>query len=109
MRARHYIRQYGCQGIKTEQVADYVGVSRSSLEEHFRRELGYTVHQEILNHKLDIAKQLLARHDMSSAEVAVRCGFTSLQYMYAVFRRELDCTPREFQERLHRTQAQQPG
>lgn len=108
MRARHYIRQYGCQGIKTEQVADYVGVSRSSLEDHFRRELGCTVHQEILNHKLEIAKQLLAGHDMSSAEVAIRCGFTSLQYMYAVFRRELDCTPREFQERAQPSVASQP-
>ncbi|MEM5438232.1 DNA-binding transcriptional regulator [Paraburkholderia diazotrophica] len=100
MRARHYIRQYACQGIKTEQVADYVGVSRSSLEDYFRRELGCTVHQEILKHKLDVAKQLLAQQDMSSAEVAIRCGFTSLQYMYAVFRRELDCTPREYQERM---------
>jgi LacI family transcriptional regulator len=109
MRARHYIRQYACQGIKTEQVADYVGVSRSSLEDHFRRELGHTVHQDILNHKLEIAKQLLGRHDMSSAEVAVRCGFTSLQYMYAVFRRELDCTPREYQDRLHAARAAQPG
>jgi LacI family transcriptional regulator len=109
MRARHYIRQYACQGIKTEQVADYVGVSRSSLEDHFRRELGCTVHQEILNHKLDVAKQLLARHDLSSAEVAIRCGFTSLQYMYAVFRRELDCTPREYQERLPVATSAQPG
>jgi LacI family transcriptional regulator len=109
MRARHYIRQYACQGIKTEQVADYVGVSRSSLEDYFRRELGHTVHQEILNHKLDVAKQLLSRHDLSSAEVAIRCGFTSLQYMYAVFRRELDCTPREYQERLPAAPCDQPG
>ncbi|HTH60428.1 MAG TPA: DNA-binding transcriptional regulator [Paraburkholderia sp.] len=99
MRARHFIRQYACQGIKTEQVADYVGVSRSSLEEHFRRELQCTVHQEILRHKLDAAKALLASRDASSAEVAIRCGFTSLQYMYAVFKRELGCTPREYQER----------
>ncbi|QGZ61171.1 XylR family transcriptional regulator [Paraburkholderia acidisoli] len=99
MRARHFIRQYACQGIKTEQVADYVGVSRSSLEDYFRRELQCTVHQAILRHKLDAAKALLARRDASSAEVAIRCGFTSLQYMYAVFRRELDCTPREYQDR----------
>jgi LacI family transcriptional regulator len=99
MRARHFIRQYACQGIRTEQVADYVGVSRSSLEEHFRRELQCTVHQEILRHKLDAARALLARGDAPSAEVAIRCGFTSLQYMYAVFRRELGCTPREYQER----------
>ncbi|PXW26480.1 XylR family transcriptional regulator [Paraburkholderia caballeronis] len=100
MRARHFIRQYACQGIKTEQVADYVGVSRSSLEEHFRRELQCTVHQEILRHKLDAAKALLASRDASSAEVAIRCGFTSLQYMYAVFKRELGCTPREYQEQV---------
>jgi AraC-like DNA-binding protein len=100
MRARHFIRQYACQGIKTEQVADYVGVSRSSLEEHFRRELGRTVHQEILRHKLEHAQALLAKNEVSNAEVAIRCGFTSVQYMYAVFRRELDCTPKEFQERL---------
>ena len=98
MRARHFIRQYACQGIKTEQVADYVGVSRSSLEEYFRRELHRTVHQEILRHKLEAAKALLASRDASSAEVAIRCGFTSLQYMYAVFRRELGCTPREYQD-----------
>lgn len=98
MRARHFIRQYACQGIKTEQVADYVGISRSSLEEYFRREPHCTVHQEILRHKLDAAKAMLASRDASSAEVAIRCGFTSLQYMYAVFRRELGCTPREYQD-----------
>jgi LacI family transcriptional regulator len=99
MRARHFIRQYACQGIKTLQVAAYVGVSRSSLESHFRTELGCSVHQEILKFKLDIAKVMLEKGDLGTAEIAVRSGFTSLQYMYAVFRRELGCTPRDYQER----------
>ncbi|KAB8058169.1 helix-turn-helix domain-containing protein [Janthinobacterium sp. FT14W] len=99
MQARHFIRQYACQGIKTEQVADYVGVSRSSLEAHFRHELGRSVHDEILHFKLDAAKTLLARGPGQVAEVAVRCGFTTVQYMHAVFKRELGCTPREFQQR----------
>src|ERR1700758_2093627 len=92
MRARHYIRQYGCQGIKTEQVADYVGVSRSWLEGPFCREIGLTVHQVSPKAKGAVSKQLLAKPDISSTEFAIRCGFTSLQYMYAVFRRELGCT-----------------
>ncbi|WP_027793447.1 XylR family transcriptional regulator [Paraburkholderia acidipaludis] len=108
MRARHFIRQYACQGIKTEQVADYVGISRSSLEEYFRRERQCTVHQEILRHKLDAAKAMLASRDASSAEVAIRCGFTSLQYMYAVFKRELGCTPREYQDSAAPAPAAQP-
>jgi len=98
MRALHYIRQYACLGIKTDQVSDYVGVSRSMLEEHFRRNLKRSVHQEILRHKLALAQDLLRDGGHPMADIAVRCGFTSVQYLYTVFRRELGCTPREFQE-----------
>lgn len=97
MGARHYIRQYGCLGIKTEQVADYVGVSRTVLEEHFRRELKQTVHQALLQHKLECACEMLRSSTLPMSEIAVRCGFTTLQYMYAVFRREYDLTPKQFQ------------
>jgi LacI family transcriptional regulator len=99
MQARHFIRQYACQGIKTGQVADYVGISRSSLESHFRQEANSSVHAEILRFKLDAATHLLAEAKSSIAEVALCCGFTSVQYMHAVFKRELGCTPRAWQDR----------
>ncbi|MEO8778023.1 MAG: DNA-binding transcriptional regulator [Rhodanobacter sp.] len=98
-RALHYIRQYACLGVRTEQVADYVGVSRSLLEEHFRRSLKRSVHQEILRHKLEIAQQLLRGGESAMTDIAVRCGFSSVQYLYTVFRRELGCTPKAFQEK----------
>ncbi len=97
MRARHYIRQYGCLGVKAEQVAEYVGVSRTTLDEHFRRELKRTVHQALLQHKLEHATKLLTSSSLRLADIAVSCGFTSLQYMYAVFRREYNLTPKQFQ------------
>lgn len=100
MRARHFIRQYACQGIKSEQVADYVGVSRSSLDKHFRLALGRSVHDEILRFKLDAATSILGKQACNIADVAVSCGFTSVQYMHAVFKRELGCTPRRYQDRI---------
>jgi len=96
MRARHYIRQFAHLGIKAEQVAQYVNVSRSLLEEHFKRELKKTVHAVVLEHKLEKARGMLKDKSISLSDVAVRCGFTSPQYMYTVFRREHNCTPREF-------------
>lgn len=99
MRARHFIRQYACQGIKTGQVADYVGISRSSLESYFRQQLNCSVHEEILRFKLDAATTLLSGAKANIADVALRCGFTSVQYMHAVFKRELGCTPRAWQDR----------
>lgn len=99
MRALHYIRQYACQGIKTDQVAAHLGLSRSSLETYFRRELQRTVHDEILRYKLDRARALLQDGELTGADIAERTGFGSVQYLNAVFKRELGCTPREYRER----------
>ncbi|SFU81772.1 XylR family transcriptional regulator [Pseudoduganella namucuonensis] len=100
MRARHFIRQYASQGIKTVQVAEHVGVSRSSLEAYFRQELGCTVHDVILDFKLNAAKAALESDDRSIEDVALDSGFTSTQYMHVVFRRELGCTPRAYRDRV---------
>jgi LacI family transcriptional regulator len=97
MRARHYIRQYAGQGIKAEQVVDHIGIARSTLDAHFRKELGRTIHDEIMLTKLARAQDLLRAGQHSCARIAEQCGFTSLQYMHAVFKRELGCTPREYQ------------
>ncbi len=99
MQALHFIRQYACQGIKTEQVADYVGISRTSLQSQFQQEIGRSVHDEILRFKLDAAKTILVSDGGNIGDLAIRCGFTSAQYMHAVFKRELGCTPREYKER----------
>ncbi|HWW73467.1 MAG TPA: DNA-binding transcriptional regulator [Duganella sp.] len=93
MRARYFIARYACQGIKTNDVADYVGVSRSSLEAYFRQELGCSVHDEVLRFKLDAAKGGLASGTRTIADVALECGFGSTQYMHLVFKRELGFTP----------------
>ena len=106
MRARHFIRQYACQGIKTDQVAEHVGVSRSSLENYFRKELGCTVHDVILGYKLNAAKTALECSDCSIEEVALASGFTSIQYLHLVFKRELGCTPRAYRERVLSERAQ---
>ena len=100
MRACHYIRQYAFRGIKTHQVADHVGVSRSSLDSYFREELGCSVHDAILRYKLDAAKDSLKSSERSIADVALSCGFTSLQYLHVVFKRELGCTPRAYRDRM---------
>jgi LacI family transcriptional regulator len=96
MQALHFIRQYACQGIKTAQVAGYVGVSRSSLEAHFRKVRGCTVHDEILRFKLEAAARRLRMGQSAVAEIAGSCGFKSAQYLHTVFRREFGCTPREY-------------
>ncbi|MBF6029256.1 XylR family transcriptional regulator [Pseudomonas sp. P115] len=98
MQALLFIRQYACQGIKTAQVAAYVGVSRSSLEAHFRKARGCSVHDEILRFKLANAAKGLEGNRLAIADIAQQCGFKSAQYLHTVFRREFGCTPRQYQQ-----------
>jgi LacI family transcriptional regulator len=98
MRALHFIRQYACQGVKTEQVAAYLRLSRSSLEACFRKELGRSVHDEIMAYKLSRAQALLKDTQLPASEVARQAGFGTDPYLNTVFKRELGCTPGEFRE-----------
>lgn len=91
--AQHFIGLHATDGIKAEQVARHVGLSRSWLERQFLRELGHTMHDAIFQRRLSAAKALLAASTADLAQVATRCGFSSVQYLYSVFAREQGCTP----------------
>ncbi|PJC85604.1 XylR family transcriptional regulator [Vibrio sp. HA2012] len=96
IQAMHYIRQNAFRGIKVEQVLDYVGISRSNMETRFKEERGHTIHQEIHNAKLHKAKSLLAATELPIQEIADICGYPSLQYMYSVFKKTFNQTPKDF-------------
>lgn len=91
-----YIRKHACDGMSVAQVAEAVGVARTTLDNHFRQEAGRTVHAEILRVQLNSAKMLLATTTMSLDEVAKRCGFCNAQYLSTVFRRSCGHTPRAY-------------
>jgi LacI family transcriptional regulator len=58
------------------------------------------VHDEILRFRLDAATAMLEQGDCNLADVAQKCGFSSSAYMHSVFKRELGCSPRRYQERM---------
>ena len=71
VQAMHYIYYNACKGIKTEQVLDAVNMSRSNLEQRFKKEVGKTIHAVIYEEKLKRAKNLLATTTLSIQEISV--------------------------------------
>lgn len=98
IQAMHYIRHNACKGIKVDQVLSYVGISRSNMEVRFKEERGHSIHQEIHNSKLSRARNLLSNTSLPIAEIAELCGYPSLQYMYSVFKKNLDQTPKDYRD-----------
>ena len=96
IKAAQYIHQKACQGIKVSQVVDYVGISRSNLEQRFESVYEVTLHTAIHQTKLKEAKHFLQQTNLPISEVAINCGYPSTQYLYAVFQRDLGMTPKEY-------------
>jgi len=96
IQAMHFIRLNACKGIKVDQVSDHIGVSRSSLERRFRQERKQTVHDEIHLTKFERATTLITTTELPIAEIASLCGYPSVHYLYNVFRKHLNMTPKDY-------------
>ncbi|MDN3697281.1 DNA-binding transcriptional regulator [Vibrio cortegadensis] len=98
IKAMHFIRTNIKNGIKVYHVLDALRVSRTSLESKFKEELGYTIHHEIHQTRLKLACSILENTELPINEIYSMCGYPSLQYMYSVFSKTLQTTPKEYRE-----------
>lgn len=96
MQAMHFIQNNACRGIKVDQVLYHIGISRSTLEPRFIQERGHTIHTEIHNEKLSQACRQLISSKLTLNEVASVAGYPSLQYMYSIFKKRFNQTPKEY-------------
>lgn len=77
-------------------LAREAGMSRSSFAERFARVIGITPLNYLLQWRLAVAKNLLARERMSVAETALAVGYESASGFSTAFSRETGRAPKEF-------------
>lgn len=96
--AIHFIREHVGRHISVEHVVDHVLISRRSLERRFFQTLSRSVMDEIRRSRLDQAKRLLARTELSLDEVARRSGLLRQQRLSSVIRESTGLTPGQYRK-----------
>lgn len=104
-RALHYIRSRCERPVGLDAVARQAGLSRSVLQRRFRRLLGRSVHDEVVDARMHKAMDLLRRSDMNIDQVAEQTGFGYAQNMGRVFRQRFGQSPKAYRRRLAQTEA----
>jgi LacI family transcriptional regulator len=94
--ALKFIQEYACAGLTAADVVARIPVSRSVLQRRFRRELGRSIQEEVINVRLKRARQLLAETDLPLIEVAERAGFKHQEYLGAIFKAHTGQTPAQY-------------
>jgi LacI family transcriptional regulator len=96
--ALRFIREHACEGIQVADVVAAIAVSRSTLESHFRRAMGRTLHAEIQRVQIECARRLVATTELPLKEVAAAAGFSYVQHMTTLFRQHTGQTPAQYRK-----------
>jgi two-component system response regulator YesN len=83
-------------------------MSPGYLARFFKKVTGTTLSGYIMRYRVDKAKELLSRQDLSVSQVAFAAGFESHSYFDRTFRRLVHMSPGEFRQQYGRNAAQ-PG
>lgn len=82
-----------------DDICKKIGISRVQLYRKVKALIGYNVNDYILNVRLQKARFLLAKENLTISEVSYRVGFSSQGYFSTVFKSKFGVTPSEFKEK----------
>lgn len=97
-RALHFIRENVRNGINVEAVLRHLGVSRTTLQNHFRTSLGKSIHDVVIDARFACVKELLVETPLSIADISERCGFQHPEYMSSALKKRTGWSPARYRE-----------
>ena len=100
--ALEFIRKNAVKGIRVDDVAKALGISRRLADLRFQQFSGETINEAITRQKLDAVKKLLATTDRPIKVISEACGYTDLAYLKTLFKRRFGCTMRDWRRQNHK-------
>jgi AraC-like DNA-binding protein/mannose-6-phosphate isomerase-like protein (cupin superfamily) len=93
-----YIHQYYWQKISVVDIANNANVSESECYRLFKKTLGSSPNNYVLDYRLQQAVHLLHESDLAITQIALKCGFNCPAYFTKRFKRSYGKTPRQYRE-----------
>ena len=84
--------------LSSETLAAACGMGPSQFCRAFKKAIGLTPHQFVIERRIERARDMLANSRLSIAEIAYAVGFSSQAHMTTTFKSRLKITPRRFRD-----------
>lgn len=95
----NYIDENITSNLSVDALTNVVPLSRRSLEIKFKKIMGCSVYQYILDNKMDFIKELLITSNKSLLEIAIHMGFNDVRNVYRIFKKYTGYSPIEFRKK----------
>lgn len=97
-RALRFIWDHFLENLSVDDVAAAAAVARSTICRKFQYSLGRGVNAELRRKRLEHCKTLLRSTDMPISYIANLCGFSSVKYLFKIFRGAYGITPGDYRQ-----------
>ncbi|NLC31375.1 MAG: substrate-binding domain-containing protein [Candidatus Moranbacteria bacterium] len=98
----NYIHENIRLNISIDELTAIVPLSRRNLEKKFREATGTSVHQFILDKKVDLISAELLTTDKDLLDIAIETGFNDVRNVYRIFKKYTGYTPVSFRKKYLR-------
>lgn len=96
--AVEYITQNYDKRLKINEMADYIGVNRSYLTSSFKKTMGCSPQEYLVNLRMDKARSLLKKTDIPINAVASAVGYTDQLAFSKIFKQNFGVSPKAYRE-----------
>lgn len=94
--ACEYMKYHFSECITLEILAKSANVSKEHFARLFKKEMGISPIDYLIQVRLDNAKEKLIRTNMSIQEIAYHCGYNTPSFFYSYFKKRTGYTPMEY-------------
>jgi AraC family transcriptional regulator len=96
--ALEYINTHLGENLSLSAIANELNMSQYYFCRLFKRSMGITPHQYLIQQRVERAKQLLKRSELTITAVALQCGFSGQSHLAKHFRKQTGLTPQQFRQ-----------
>lgn len=94
--AIEYVEKFYREHIRAESMAKLIGISYSSLRLKFKKALGVSFSQYLLNYRLEKVAERLQNGEKYIKKIATEEGFVDHSNFYKWFKQRFRCTPKNY-------------
>ena len=91
-----FIHEHYMDHITLEDIASCASMCKSECCRLFKRNMKQSLFDYLLHYRIRQSLPLLTMGQDSITDISIQCGFSSPSYYTKLFRRFMDCTPREY-------------
>lgn len=98
-RAQHYMEQHYMENITVAKLAQLGYMSSSAFNRRFKKEVGITPIEYLIEIRINRAKIMLRRKDIPITDIALGCGFSTSGYFATCFLNHVGISPSEYRDK----------